>query len=155
MRRTGFVVVLMMAAALLWTAPAIAQDEPATEAEPVAVEVVPMEIELTGATVQPEAGPEDATGSLTLTFDAARNQVCFGFDAEGVEIGSAHIHSGAEGEAGPVVLGLVDDGGELGGCVDADAEVIDEILANPANYYVQAHNEAYPAGVVRGQLGEM
>ena len=46
-----------------------------------------------------------------------------------------------------------DTGGNASGCTPATAAIIDEILANPANFYVNVHTQEHPAGAMRGQLG--
>ena len=73
---------------------------------------------------------------------------------------AAHIHEGAKGENGPVVVNLAApaDGnaadclteGEMGKFV-GDQTVAD-ILANPEDYYVNVHNTEFPGGAIRGQL---
>ena len=73
---------------------------------------------------------------------------------------AAHIHEGAAGTNGPVVVNLAApaDGnsadclteGETGKFV-GDQTVAD-ILANPEDYYVNVHNAEYPGGAIRGQL---
>ncbi|MCY7366261.1 MAG: CHRD domain-containing protein [Frankiaceae bacterium] len=73
---------------------------------------------------------------------------------------AAHIHEGAKGENGPVVVNLAApaDGnaadclteGEMGKFV-GDQTVVD-ILANPEDYYVNVHNTEFPGGAIRGQL---
>ncbi|NND12417.1 MAG: CHRD domain-containing protein, partial [Acidimicrobiia bacterium] len=63
-----------------------------------------------------------------------------------------HIHRGFEGEDGPVVVDF--DYPNLGstGNVEADPEVLAEITANPAGFYVNVHTEAFPNGAIRGQI---
>ena len=67
---------------------------------------------------------------------------------------ASHIHVGAEGESGDVVVPLDVDGfeGSSDGCVDASDADLDAIIADPAGYYVNIHTEDFPAGAIRGQL---
>jgi hypothetical protein len=65
----------------------------------------------------------------------------------------AHIHRGAAGVAGPVVVPLDPPaGGKSTGCPTVAKEVADEIMANPSNFYVNVHTAEHPAGAIRGQL---
>lgn len=65
-----------------------------------------------------------------------------------------HIHRGFEGEDGPIVVDF--DYPNLGstGNVAADPEVLSEITANPAGFYVNVHTEAFPNGAIRGQISD-
>ena len=75
---------------------------------------------------------------------------------------AAHIHKGKFGENGPVVANLAwPQNGQAADCLDARVRpaqfpmgdaVVADILANPADYYVNVHNSVYPAGAIRGQL---
>jgi len=42
--------------------------------------------------------------------------------------------------------------GESNACLSVASELVDEIEANPGNFYINVHNAAYPNGAVRGQL---
>jgi len=72
----------------------------------------------------------------------------------------AHIHEGAEGENGPVVVNLAApaDGNAADCLTEGEAgkfvsdQTVAEILASPQDYYVNVHNEEYPGGAIRGQL---
>ena len=64
----------------------------------------------------------------------------------------AQIHVGDAGVNGPVVVDLqvVPSGQEA--CGTASADVLTQIVANPAGYYVNLHTDDFPNGVLRGQL---
>ena len=68
-----------------------------------------------------------------------------------------HIHSGAAGEGGGVLVPLnVEMGGEAGilvGSTTSDAASVMAILASPSDYYVNIHNADFRPGAIRGQLG--
>ncbi|MEJ2262071.1 MAG: CHRD domain-containing protein [Anaerolineales bacterium] len=126
---------------------------------PAAAEGRPLSATLTGAAVVPDppGGDPDGTGAAQLTLNQGQGEVCFSIIVSNVESpGPAHIHIGAAGEAGGVVVALTSSVSNAPeGCVDGvDAELIKAIRQNPANYYVQVHNAEFPAGVVRGQLSK-
>ncbi|KGN32086.1 hypothetical protein N802_10830 [Knoellia sinensis KCTC 19936] len=72
----------------------------------------------------------------------------------------AHIHEGAKGANGPVEVNLAfPQGGQAADCLTEgevgkglDPGEVQEILANPEDYYVNIHNGEFPSGAVRGQL---
>lgn len=64
---------------------------------------------------------------------------------------AAHIHVGAAGVAGSIVVPL-GTAYSRRGCTTATKELIDAILANAKGYYVNVHNASYPGGAIRGQL---
>ena len=113
---------------------------------------------LTGTEEVPGPGLADATGGAELTFEPGK--VCYVMNvAMGEKPTAAHIHQGAKGASGDVVVNLGPTF-ELGeathdatGCANADQAVLDSILAGPAGFYVNVHTAEHPAGAVRGQLG--
>lgn len=111
---------------------------------------------LTGEAEAPGPGDPDGSGSADLTFDDDDGEVCFDIEVSGIDpVTAAHIHEAPEGEAGNIVVGLVADSGPLSGCVTGvDPALINEILDNPAAFYVNVHNVPFPAGALRGQLRE-
>jgi hypothetical protein len=111
-------------------------------------------IALTGEAESP-AGDPVTTGTATVRLRAGQGQVCYTIaTTNGEPAVAAHIHSGATGAAGPVVipLGTPDASGKSKGCVAAARPLVASILANPAGFYVNVHTAAFPAGAVRGQL---
>jgi CHRD domain-containing protein len=66
---------------------------------------------------------------------------------------AAHIHRGAAGQEGAVVADLAPPTERRSmGCRTVHAVTYDEIVANPAAFYVDVHTGEFPAGAVRGQL---
>lgn len=136
------------------TETAEAVTEPA--AEPTATgAAASLDLSLTGAAV-PDGGSEDGSGEATLELDPAAGEVCFEVSVEDVEpVTAMHIHEGAEGESGPVFIGLSEafDGDSIDDCAEAEASDIQQVVDNPSDYYLNLHNEDFPAGVLRAQLG--
>jgi len=99
---------------------------------------------------------EDGTGTATVVLDPDAGTACWEMTAEGIDpVTISHIHVGAAGASGDVVVDLDLDGfeGSSEGCNDAaDADALQAIIDDPAGYYVNLHNEAFPGGAIRGQL---
>jgi CHRD domain len=111
---------------------------------------------LTGAAEVPGPGDNNAGGAVQVTLNSDKNEVCYDVTVTKIdEATAAHIHEGAMGKDGPVKVGLdTPKGGATKGCKSADAAVVKDMMANPANYYVNVHNAAFPKGAVRGQLSK-
>ena len=116
----------------------------------------PLSTHLTGAAEVPGPGDENGTGSASITLNPGQGQVCFELAVSGIERATAaHIHRGAVGVAGPVVVTLTaPQNGSSKGCVDVDRELVKAIIQNPGDYYINVHNDPHPAGAIRGQLGK-
>ena len=107
--------------------------------------------------------PRDASGGVTgagaVTFSVQLN----GFPANTPAV-AAHIHPGAAGVNGAVLLGttlsaaapvLMGDGTAnitVTGARDVTQAEAQQIVANPAGYYFNVHTQLNPGGAVRGQL---
>ena len=110
-------------------------------------------------TVEVPAGDPNATGTAVFRLSPAEGLVCFHVivTGESQPIVAMHIHQAPAGTAGPVVVPLITptangSAQESKGCVAADVSLIREIVASPAQFYVNVHTKAFPAGAARGQL---
>ena len=111
---------------------------------------------LTGAAEVPGPGDPDGGGTAQVTLNPDKNEVCYDVTVTKIdEATAAHIHEGAVGKDGPVKVGLdAPKSGATKGCKSADAAVVKDLMANPANYYVNVHSKDFPKGAVRGQLAK-
>lgn len=110
---------------------------------------------LTGASEVPGPGDPDGAGRIMVETNVTDDTVCIAVQMRAVaKATGAHIHLGSRTEAGPVVVSLpLPKGGRLvEGCVDVADALADAIAADPSAYYVNVHNDEYPAGAIRGQL---
>lgn len=99
----------------------------------------------------------NATGSAVVRIRKDAGLVCYRLHVANITLPAtaSHIHRGAAGVNGPVVVPFTAPGtdGNSSGCTQAQAASIDEIIANPANFYVNVHTKEHPAGAIRAQLG--
>lgn len=112
---------------------------------------------LSGATEVPGPGDADGTGTATIRLNQGQNQVCYELSVSNIATATAaHIHRGAVGVAGEVVVTLnAPANGTSKGCVESvSADLIKEIRQDPSKFYVNIHNADFPDGAVRGQLGK-
>ena len=116
----------------------------------------PYSTALTGAAEVPGPGDPDGSGQARLRLNSGQGEVCYELLVSDIAMATAaHIHQGAVGVAGPVVVPLGPPAnGSSNGCVSVDADLIKNIRQDPSNYYVNVHNADYPAGALRGQLAK-
>lgn len=121
----------------------------------------PLTAILRGSKEVPVAG--GASGTASIRLNQGKNRVCFTLTVSGLggsPVNGAHIHRGAAGVAGDVViplanLGPLDRGAPAKGCVqDVDVAFIKAIRQNPAGFYVNIHTAQFLAGAARGQLAK-
>jgi hypothetical protein len=120
-------------------------------------------VHLTGAQEVPPADPD---GFGTFAFIGFKSTLCYVLTAHNIEPATmAHIHPGARGVNGPIVIALMPptDGVSFD-CIQAVSNdtpntpavllqsELDAIIANPAAFYSNVHNAPFPAGAIRGQL---
>lgn len=112
---------------------------------------------LAGVTEGENPGDEDGSGTASIVIDPAAGTACWTLNVADISpVTQSHIHVGAEGASGDIAVPLDVDGfeGTSEGCIEPmeDAAILQEILDNPAGYYVNVHTEDFPAGAIRGQL---
>ncbi len=119
----------------------------------------PLTASMSGDQEVPFPGDPDGSGAATVTLNQGQGEVCWDIEVSDISLPSfgAHIHVGAAGVAGPIVVFLSppDAGGTSAGCTTGvDPDLIKAIRQNPAGYYVNVHNFDFPPGAVRGQLSK-
>ncbi|MBI3523333.1 MAG: CHRD domain-containing protein [Betaproteobacteria bacterium] len=102
-----------------------------------------------------------ASGSATFSFFEASGELMGSVTTSGVAANAAHIHSGAAGVNGPIIITLngtatLSDPSIVVWNVPAQtiltAEQSAALLAG--NLYVNVHSMAFPGGQIRGQIGQ-
>lgn len=116
--------------------------------------------DLTPGDEVPGPGDPDATGRIEFTIVEA-DEWCFDMVVVGLGAAptEAHVHAGAAGVAGDVVVPLGKPTSTEGDrdiwtdvCVAGDPTLVDQVFPDPAAFYVNVHTSAFPAGAVRGPL---
>lgn len=96
-------------------------------------------------------GDPDGTGHATVRLNRSAGRVCA--EITWSRIGTptaAHIHRASDGAVKVDLTGSVTDGAR---CTTGVApRLIGRIVEHPRRYYVNVHNQAYPAGAVQGTL---
>ncbi len=109
-----------------------------------------------GAEEVPNPGDPDGMGTSTVTLNSDTGQASFTINVSNITLpaAAAHIHEGARGVAGGVVVPLTapDANGTASGTAAVDAALLQRMMDNPAGFYVNVHTTDFPAGAVRGQL---
>jgi hypothetical protein len=122
-------------------------------------------IRLSGANEVP-SGDADGIGWARVSVRPDDGTVCYAIKVKRLDaITAAHIHLGAAGTNGGVVVDLAiltADNTVTGNstlysdCIEGlDATLLTLIKENRAGYYLNVHTAAFPDGAIRGQLGKV
>lgn len=140
----------MLAGTMLAAALAVANPAAADGGRPLAATLLGSNEVLPAST-----GDPDGSGSSHLTLNQGQGEICFHITTQNISaITGAHIHRGAAGTNGPVVVNFNPVVNGLSGCVSADAGLIKTIRQNPEGYYVNVHTTEFAGGAIRGQLSK-
>lgn len=110
-------------------------------------------VHMTGSQEVPKGSPT-GSGSFRFQIVPSAGQVCFSLTWSKIDTPiSSHIHKGAKGKAGGIVIVLF-NAPPVGhsGCRNAPKSLIKAIQKTPSAYYVNVHTNKYPLGAIRAQL---
>lgn len=116
------------------------------------------DVTLSGANEAPNPVVTTATGLALLRITSAKSQKILYSKVSvtnleaGDALAAAHIHSGAVGVNGPVIVALCSSGADFG---TVKVTTLTDAIYNTVktgDAYVNAHSTTYPAGIIRGQV---
>ncbi|MGP4845963.1 CHRD domain-containing protein [Marinobacter sp. 1Y8] len=130
-----------------------------------------LKAELTGDAMVDSEGDTAGNGTAyVFGVDGDAKTICYVIEVNGIKMVpvkdgmAAHIHEAAKGKNGSVIANLAgpEDGnsgdclteGEKGKFPTAEDGIVQRILTNPGDFYINVHNPDYPKGAIRGQLME-
>lgn len=109
-------------------------------------------------TVPPAVGAEGASGTANISVDTETGAIAGSVTVQGTTgpVTMAHVHQGAAGEAGPVLIGLEsDEAGTTWSIPEGSALDAAGIQAfNDGLLYINVHTEANAPGELRVQLDD-
>lgn len=116
----------------------------------------PIKVEMTGATEVPGPGDPDGSGQANFTINPGQTEVCYELTAANIgPATAAHIHRGAVGAAGPIVVPLnPPTNGSSKACATVTRDLAKELIQTPEAFYVNVHNADFPPGAIRAQLSK-
>ena len=97
--------------------------------------------------------PSTATGTGTLVIDPVTRAANGGIALSGITAIAAHIHLGAAGSNGPVIVPLTAAGSGVFNVPPGTVLTAAQLLAyKQGNLYYNAHSTLFPNGEIRGQI---
>lgn len=141
-------------AVALFAGGALMGTRPADANGPVPVDGMVLLTAQLSADAETGGGQDGASGVALVTLDLENDVACISLVSEGLDpLTAGHIHEGAAGVDGGVVVNFGLTGVDPDSCVAVASATLDEIAGDPAGHYVNLHNALAPAGAIRGQLG--
>ncbi|HEY0518787.1 MAG TPA: CHRD domain-containing protein, partial [Ilumatobacteraceae bacterium] len=119
---------------------------------------------LLGTNESPTGDP-DGAGTAAVTIDIINDgnnqpsgaEICWDLNYTGILAPpiQAHIHAGGPGVNGVIIVPFSNLGASSAtGCSSAAPAVVQQIIDNPGNFYVNVHTTDFPNGAIRGQLSK-
>jgi CHRD domain len=157
-RRTAAIALTLLGAVVLLAGCGKDEESDATStttAKPV-TKPKPNRIKVVSATLSGPAsipkGPAGARGSARITLNLSSGRACWSLTVSGTDKPlSAHVHLGAPGKVGEVVIPLGDTFSRRG-CVLSVPRALRVVAGAPSHYYVDVHTTKNIQGAMRGQL---
>jgi hypothetical protein len=107
-------------------------------------------------------GDPDGSGSATITMNKGTHQVCSTVSWSNIAqpVVAGHIHQGSSGQPENPAWTINLFGPNIGGtpsgvtsCQIAPGPMLTAMMRHPQFFNVVVHNQAFPAGAIRGRLG--
>ena len=109
--------------------------------------------QMNGANEFPGPGDPDGQGVTIVDLKVSNGRICVQLAFNNIATPTLfHIHQAAAGASGPVVVDFTSLIPTRGGCVTSTPTLVMQIRDNPAGFYCNVHNGAFPNGAIRGQL---
>ena len=99
--------------------------------------------------VPPVQSSASGEGTITIADDGA---VSGSVDTKGIQATAAHIHMGAAGKNGPVIVPFTKEGESFKAPAGAKLNADQMKAFHDGDLYFNVHSAAHPGGEIRGQL---